>query len=73
MQKCRPAYARLKRDIRGTAPDFRPFTAGQDASSYTPPVFEPESAAQSDSDSDNDGEPAEAPMNLDDVRKHIQR
>ena len=64
LQKCRPAYAKFKLDIRSTAPDFVPFTDSDDSSQYAPPIFEP---------GDEAGVMCGEIMNLDYVRKHIQR
>lgn len=70
MQRCRPAYARFVRDVRGTAPDFRPFVPGEDgADTWVVADFEPADVCVDESEM---GEGTK-PMYLNDVRAHIQQ
>ena len=73
MQHCRPAYARFKRDIRGTAPDFVPFTCGEDPFNFKSPVFEPDTEDEEDLDSGIELYDSQKTMHLDAVRQHIQK
>lgn len=77
MQRCRPAYARFVRDIRGTAPDFRPFVPGEEgADAWVVADFEPADIC-ADEDEGSEGKAGcrgtPKPMYLDDVRAHIQQ
>lgn len=81
LQKCRPAYTKLQRDIRGTAPRFTPFTHAEDSNGYCPDIaIEPESepvehveiASMEDEVQSLVSIESET-MNLGDVRKHIER
>ena len=69
LQRCRPAYLRLKHDIRGTAPRFIPFLRNEDTKG-----FDASWNAESESTSeDEDGQALSEVMYLDDVKTHIQK
>lgn len=75
IQRCRPAYKQLKRDIHSTKPEYVPFTASEDASGFKNLVFEPgmDDAAQDSDSGISLPDPRSKAMNLDDVKEHIER
>jgi hypothetical protein len=66
IQRCRPAYFRLKRDIRETAPRFMPFLHDEDSRG-----FNTEFCAEPSEDGSE--EQFGDVMYVDDIRKHIEK
>ncbi|KAI0088919.1 P-loop containing nucleoside triphosphate hydrolase protein [Irpex rosettiformis] len=72
LQRCRPAYLRLKHDIRGTAPRFMPFMKNEDTKGFDVDwKIEPDVSVLEEGD-EGCRELSEV-MHLDDVKKHIEK
>lgn len=72
IQRCRPAYIKLKCDIRGTAPRFVPFMRHEGQRDFEI-GFEVEPRMSGEDDTPNEDQDLSEIMYLDDVRKHIER
>jgi hypothetical protein len=72
IQRCRPAYFRLKRDIRGTAPRFVPFLRNEDPRDFDAD-FCAELELPGETEAKEEEEVLPEVMYLDDVRKHIEK
>lgn len=74
IQRCRPAYAKLKRDIRRTAPQFIPFTHDEDSTGFSADFdIEPDDIIPQKQDDDAEVPDVPEKTYLDDIRNHIEK
>lgn len=74
VQRCRPAYATFKKDIRKTAPDFRPFTDPNDSAiDHDNPDVRVQVVTEDSEDGDESLMSIDKAVYLPEVRDHIQK